>query len=60
MSGLIWIQTVWLPDGIEKIQHPKSIIWQNNKVWRNNKRLFENPNADQNKLFSKYVIFENT
>ena len=32
MSGLIWIQTVRHPDGIEKIQHPKSKIWHNNKV----------------------------
>ena len=26
---LIWIQTVWHPDGIEKIQHLKSKIWHN-------------------------------
>ena len=30
--GLICIQTVWNPDVIEKIQHPKSKVWQNNKV----------------------------
>ena len=30
--GLIWIQTVLHPDGIRKIQHPKSKIWHNNKV----------------------------
>ena len=57
MSGLIWIQTVLHPDGIEKIQHQKNKIWHNNKVWRNNK-MFENPKADQNTLFCKYEIFE--
>ena len=28
-----------------------------NKVWRN-KAILENPKADQNKLFRKYVIFQ--
>ena len=32
MSGLIWIQNVLHPDGIKKIQHPKSKIWHNNNV----------------------------
>ena len=26
-----------IPGWHEKIQHPKSKIWHNNKVWRNNK-----------------------
>ena len=25
-------QTFWYPDGIEKIQYSKSLIWHNNKV----------------------------
>ena len=58
MLGQIWIQTFWHPDGIGKIQHPKSKIWHNNKVWRNKRAIFENPKADQNTLFRKYVIFE--
>ena len=55
MLGLIWILTGWHLDGIEKIQHPKSKIWHNNKVWRNNKSNIENPNANENTLFRKYV-----
>ena len=62
MSGLIWIKYVRHPDGIEKIQHPKSRIWHNNKVWRKNisniGAILENPKAGQNMLFRIYVIFE--
>ena len=49
-----------LLDGIEKIQHLKSKIWHNYKVYRNIKKkaIFENPKADQNTLFCKYVFFE--
>ena len=58
MSGLIWIQTVWHPDGIEifSIQRVKysKIIKFEGKI----KAIFENPKADQNTLFRKYVIFE--
>ena len=49
--GLIWIQIVWHPDGIEKIQHPKSKIWHNNKVWRNNKSRIR-----KSKSWSKYTF----
>ena len=58
MLGQIWIQTVWHPDCIKKIQHPKSKIWHNNKHRGIVKAIFETPKADQNTLFRKYVIFE--
>ena len=49
----VLIQSVWHPDGIEKIQHPKSKYGTTIKSERNiGKR------ADQNTLFRKYVIFE--
>ena len=51
MSGLIWIQIVWHPDGIEKIQYPKSKIWYNDKVSRNNKN-----NIWKSKSWSKYTF----
>ena len=58
MSGLIWIQTVCLPEGIEKysIQRVKygTIIKCEGII----KAVLENPKADQNTLFCKYVIFE--
>ena len=58
MSGLIWIQTVRHPDGIEKssIQRVKygTVI----KCAGIIKAILENPKADQNTLFRKYVIFE--
>ena len=53
MSGLIWIQTVRHPDGIEKIQHLKSKIWHINKVWRNNKS-----NIWKYKSWSKYTVLQ--
>ena len=57
MSGLIWIQTVYHPDGIEKkIQHLKScgtIIKCEGII----KAILENPKADQNTFFGRYVIF---
>ena len=61
MSGLIWIQTVWHPDGIEKMQHPKtgkvkygSIIKCKGII----KAILENPKTARNTLFCNYVIFE--
>ena len=58
MSGLIWIQTVLHPEGIEKssIQRVKygTII----KCEGIMKAILENPKDDQNTLFCKYVIFE--
>ena len=56
MSGLIRIQTVRHPDGIEKIQHSKSKIWQIIKCEVIINAILENPNPDQNTVFRKYVI----
>ena len=61
MSGLIWIQTFWHPDVIEKKSSIQRVKYGTiTKCEGIRKAIFENPKADQNTLFRKYmyVIFE--
>ena len=57
MSGLIWIQTVWHPDGIEKFSIQRVKYGTIKKV-SGIKAILENPKADQSTLFCRYVINE--
>ena len=59
MAGLIWIQSVRHPDGIEKksrIQRVKYGTIMNCEGII--KAILENPKTDQNTFFPNYVIFE--
>ena len=58
MSGLIWIQTVLHPDGIEKSSVQRVKYGTMIKCEGIIKAILENPRADQNTLFPKYVFFE--
>ena len=56
MSGLIWIQSIWHPNCIEKksiIQRVKydTIIKYDGVI----ETILENPKADQNTLFHRYM-----
>ena len=54
MSGLIWIQTVYHSDGsIQGVKYGTIL-----KCEAIIKAIFENPKADQNTLFRKFVIYE--